>query len=673
MDLNLLDTYNRNNLKPKIMKRKLLTLTLAVALMASSATAKEYYVATSGNDNNSGELESPFRTISKASSIMEAGDECIIMEGVYHEVLTPQNSGTTSNPITYRSYEDDHVVIDATEPVTGWIKHSGNIYKASKALPFEAIANTLFLDEKIMDVARWPNNADDDRFSFDGERIDGGSDSTIEMSTMPDVDLVGSYFCYLGAHSGTTWSREITAHKSKTIEFEAVDITKWPYTPHNPTIFRNNNRGQLYLFGSLDLLDHAGEWYYDAEGQTIYAIFPENAAPMDGSVKAGVRISTVEISQDYIHIDGLNLFGGVIKVGGDHCQITNCKIQNCSQSLGSFIGISAHADYASIMVGGSDLLIENNLIEYGLGNGIMAISDGNTHEDIYVHNNVIRYFNTIGIHAGPIRSNAKRMVITNNTIYTCGRDGVSTSGRHTEIAYNDVYDCMKINNDGGVFYTVGNDELKDTEIHHNWFHDSYGPEYADGRAAGIYLDNNSKGYDVYNNIVSDITWSGLMINWYNADINFYHNTIWNAGFSMGRWANGYIMERIRAENNFASTISNDADGAKWIGTELRSNFINEASPFVDADNGDFRPRQNSILIDRGSVIDGFTNRYSGNSPDVGAYEYGRGTWQIGASWADEVVDKINFESMKGSRIAYGKLDSEDDIFKVMVGEKKKKK
>ncbi len=348
MDLNLLDIYKYAQPKTKIMRRKLLTLTLAVALISSSATAKEYYVATSGNDNNSGELESPFRTISKAASIMEAGDECIIKEGVYHEVLTPQNSGTMTNPITYRNYEGDHVVIDATEPVTGWVKHSGDIYKASKALPFEAIANTLFLDEKIMDVARWPNNADDDRFSFDGERIDDGSDSTIEMSTMPDVDLVGSYFCYLGAHSGTTWSREITAHKGKTIEFEAVDITKWPYTPHNPTIFRNNNRGQLYLFGSLELLDHAGEWYYDAEDQTIYAIFPENASPKDGSVRAGARISTVDISKDYIHIDGLNLFGGVIKVGGDHCQITNCKIQNCSQSLGSFLGSLAEITWATM-------------------------------------------------------------------------------------------------------------------------------------------------------------------------------------------------------------------------------------------------------------------------------------------------------------------------------------
>jgi len=79
-----------------------------------------------------------------------------------------------------------------------------------------------------------------------------------------------------------------------------------------------------------------------------------------------------------------------------------------------------------------------------------------------------------------------------NTIIGGGRDGIFIPSEDSEVAYNDVSDVMRINNDGGLFYVVGNEFDKNTAVHHNWFHDSFGPDYADGRCAGIYLDNDSK-------------------------------------------------------------------------------------------------------------------------------------------------------------------------------------
>lgn len=46
---------------------------------------KEYYVSIYGNDENTGSSDRPFRTISKAAQIAEAGDTITVREGVYRE------------------------------------------------------------------------------------------------------------------------------------------------------------------------------------------------------------------------------------------------------------------------------------------------------------------------------------------------------------------------------------------------------------------------------------------------------------------------------------------------------------------------------------------------------------------------------------------------------------
>ncbi|MGQ1787763.1 T9SS type A sorting domain-containing protein [Saccharicrinis sp. GN24d3] len=617
------------------MKLNILVGALLLCLSVN-INATDYYVAKTGDDSNPGTLDQPFLTISKAASIMVAGDICYIKEGVYREILSPTNSGTEGNPITYTTFEQDNVVIDATEILDNWTNHSGDIYKANTTLNLGVEYNVLFCNDSILDIARWPNNEDNDRLSFDGHEATGGSGSHITANGLPSVDWTDGYVCYLGAHSGMSWTREITSSGSGQFSFTGVDISKWPFNPHNPTVYRNENRGRFYLFGKLDALDYPGEWFYDGQDQTVYCMLPGRANPEDVTLKAGARLYTMQINKDYIHIDGLSCFGGTVEVKGNYCVIKNGKFQNCLQSLDELDNTDAQIGNAAIKLEGSNITVENNLIEYGSGNGISMLTAWKGSKNYTIHNNVVRHFNTIGVHANPIRSNCPGATITNNTIYSCGRDGIYTSGANSTVAYNDVFDCMKINNDGGVFYTVGNTDLKNTVIHHNWFHDSYGPDYADGRAAGIYLDNNSKGYDVHHNVVWNITWNGLMINWYNTDINFYNNTIWKAGHGMGRWANGYNMERIKVYNNYSDTSS---DGAEWIGTNIGSNIINGNQPFVSVEDTNFVPSADSYLIDAGTEVAGITDGFNGSKPDIGAYEYGQDRWIAGADWAREVVEK----------------------------------
>jgi hypothetical protein len=87
------------------------------ASAASAATSgKVYYVSVSGNDANSGTQAQPFKTIQKAANIAVAGDVVNIKPGTYKESVTPKNSGTSGNPITFRRDGTEPVVINSVDP-----------------------------------------------------------------------------------------------------------------------------------------------------------------------------------------------------------------------------------------------------------------------------------------------------------------------------------------------------------------------------------------------------------------------------------------------------------------------------------------------------------------------------------------------------------------------------
>ena len=73
-----------------------------------------YYVAPNGNDNDPGTESQPWLTIQKAADTMVAGDTVFIKQGTYYEQVTPLNSGSAGNYITYTSYLGDSPTLDGT-------------------------------------------------------------------------------------------------------------------------------------------------------------------------------------------------------------------------------------------------------------------------------------------------------------------------------------------------------------------------------------------------------------------------------------------------------------------------------------------------------------------------------------------------------------------------------
>lgn len=141
------------------MKKK--PLLLLAILFYSSFTIAQIYVAKNGNDGNTGTLASPCLTIQKAASVATAGQTVYVRTGTYRETVTPANSGTAGNPITYQAYNDETVIISGTEVITGWGIHTGNIYKAAMPSTFLDRSHNqddqIFVDGKMMFCAKWPN------------------------------------------------------------------------------------------------------------------------------------------------------------------------------------------------------------------------------------------------------------------------------------------------------------------------------------------------------------------------------------------------------------------------------------------------------------------------------------------------------------------------------------
>lgn len=92
---------------------------------------KEYHVSIHGCDKNSGDRENPFRSISKAAQIMEAGDKVIVHEGVYREWVKPARGGKNDScRIIYEAASGEKVIIKGSEIIKNWVKDEGSVWKA---------------------------------------------------------------------------------------------------------------------------------------------------------------------------------------------------------------------------------------------------------------------------------------------------------------------------------------------------------------------------------------------------------------------------------------------------------------------------------------------------------------------------------------------------------------
>lgn len=85
-------------------------------------SSDSYYVsATSGDDNNTGSIDNPWRTIQKAANSTNAGDTVYVRNGTYYEEVSILNKhGTDAAWITFRPYNNEEVIVDGRNIPNRW-------------------------------------------------------------------------------------------------------------------------------------------------------------------------------------------------------------------------------------------------------------------------------------------------------------------------------------------------------------------------------------------------------------------------------------------------------------------------------------------------------------------------------------------------------------------------
>jgi MYXO-CTERM domain-containing protein len=126
-----------------------LCLAAAGMLVPMRSFARDYYVATTGNDSNPGTIDQPFATVQRGASVAVAGDTVYIRGGVYAIVgmgasasacIQFSRSGTSdTNRIRYWGYADEVPVLDFSRLTISTTGYTAGVVVTGSWLHFKGL------------------------------------------------------------------------------------------------------------------------------------------------------------------------------------------------------------------------------------------------------------------------------------------------------------------------------------------------------------------------------------------------------------------------------------------------------------------------------------------------------------------------------------------------------
>ncbi len=601
-----------------------LRLAACAAMLSACVQAATYHVdASTGNDSNPGSSASPFKTIQKAADSMSSGDTCLVRSGVYRETVTIRANNTT-----YKVADGHTAIISGADPITGWSKHSGNIYKATMAWDLGRGKNQIFVDGKAMLEARWPNTPSLDLSKPVKSETDSGSEwtsstaGTIIDSSLPSKNWVGATAVVAPGSEWVAYTATVQSQSSGRLNLK-TDTTLLRWWKPSEALKAGNH---YFLVGVYDALDSAGEWFLNTTTNTLYLWAPGGGDPSSQLIEAKRRRFALDISnRSNITLDGFKILAAAINSSGS---TQNCVIQNITATyVDHFTVIDDDAwengyfvTRTGIILDGNNNTIKDSEIAYSAGNCVSVKGFNHT-----LQNNRIHDASYAGTDCAVVwtEMDTSGHVISNNRLYNSGRSIiVHRRGKRLKILNNNIYNGGIQFNDLGLTYTYQSDG-DGTEIAYNFVHDNLSTGHS---AMGIYLDNGSSNYLVHHNVIWN-TANAIQLNLNSLNNKIYNNVAMAKNFSIG----GGVAP---SDPSMAGTVIRNnicnASLTHWLGVAgatVDHNILSGTDPkFVDAANFDFRLKPTSSAIDAGVDV-GLTQDFvgtpipQGGKPDIGAYEY----------------------------------------------------
>ncbi|MCU6793777.1 right-handed parallel beta-helix repeat-containing protein [Paenibacillus sp. WQ 127069] len=506
-------------------------------------TVKSYYVSPYGNDEGTGAINSPFRTLTAARDAVRthiaAGmtqDVVVYLRGGIYRLaepfqLTSVDSGRDGYKVTYRSFPGEKADLDGSSVISGWSLYSGNIYSAPIGTGIDV--DVLYEGEERAVLARYPNRANGkDQYSRVAtyasdlpKRKFGYTEGDIPAVAHPEELQV--YIWPGGTAGHWSWS-------SNTIGVESVDTTNRIVTLESDTTYENGVGSRYYVQNGLEMLDAPGEFYIDKTAGVLY-YYPFDAGALNGGVTIPREGNIAELigasSTDPIHdivFDSLvirnsdRLGDGIHGQNIEHFTLSNSKIYNIGEHGVQLLGWAHHnliesnevhhVGYNGISVEGigrvttvssSDNDSINNHVYttgliYGNAGGIRYYySEGNRIAYNLVHDIKRHALHLFDANRGIIGTTIGGVLITKDNFrnYQRTRDNI--------VEFNEVYDAVNDSQDAGPIATYGGPF--GNILRNNYLHDNTVPATTSSSFGfGFYLDDSSDYVTVEDNIIENL-------------------------------------------------------------------------------------------------------------------------------------------------------------------------
>jgi hypothetical protein len=271
-------------------------LILASALQVEARTQAIYYVSPTGNDNNPGTSEAPFKTISKARDVVHGlvrnmnGDIEVCLRGGTYFLASPVqfgvgDGGTNGHQVIYRAYNGETPVISGATQVTGWTLQRGNIYRATldrntklRSLIVNGVRAHMTASKDIkvdpMAVVKWGTfkvSGTEPWAQTSGTGSDGvqfKSDQAGVYANPSDVEIEWAW----------AWCQNIACVRDMTSENGMTIIKMQQPCGAIASKLRwcalggsKDNKGYVYtMHNAYELLDTPGDFYFNRSTKTLY-------------------------------------------------------------------------------------------------------------------------------------------------------------------------------------------------------------------------------------------------------------------------------------------------------------------------------------------------------------------------------------------------------------------
>lgn len=500
--------------------------------------AGTYYFSATGNDANSGTSPSAaWRTIAKFNSSFTSrvpGDHILFNRGdVFYGSLIISRSGSSGNPIIIGAYgTGPNPVITGFTTVSAWTDLGSNIWESTGVVSALNDMNCVVINNVNTPMGRYPNTG---YFA---------TESHVGTTSITSSNITGTPNWTGADVVMRTWNFAIARNL---ITSQSGSTLTYRHT----TVDNGHDGYGFFIENDARTLDTQNEWYYNPATKKLRIY--------SNSMPAKVQASTADtlvymVSKSYLTFEDIDFTGSnrrAFYVGS----CAGITIQNCNfDNHGLYVvwGGNNHGSPST------NFNFNRNTVNHINSQAIVL---QNEFTNAYIGYNT---FNNCGVLPGMFKvpsfagsaqwygaygtiytSKTNGLVVEYNLIDSTGYTGIHFTGNNTRINNNEVsHHCMLLMDGGGIYTWTGPSGTPTTgsKIYNNIVHDGYGNNEGTTEpnrlCQGLYLDENTRNTEVYNNSLFSNPYGGIFSN-ANTNCNIHDNVCYDNTLNQILFSNNY--------------------------------------------------------------------------------------------------------------------------------------